>query len=132
MAVILLLDADLEGAIHTLKAELEATGWARDLGIEIKRLRDYGMSRNTPDQLVWQFAQQHGFWLLTNNRNNEDETSLQATIQRENTPESLPVITTTDKDRLAEPAYRSEAVTRLIEIVIYPESSLGTGRLFIP
>jgi hypothetical protein len=57
---------------------------------------------------------------------------LQATIQCENTPQSLPVITTTDKDQLYQSAYRRQAVTRLIEIIIYPETSLGTGRLFIP
>lgn len=70
MAITILLDADVEGALNYLKREFEETGWSAIVEIEFKRLRDYGMSRETPDQLVWRFAQQHGFWLLTNNRNN--------------------------------------------------------------
>ena len=132
MTTTILLDADLEGEAKYLKAGLEETGWDQDLVIEFKRLRDFGLSHDSPDQEVWRFAQQHRLWLLTNNRNDESEISLQATIERENTPASLPVITTSDKDRLYEPEYRRKAVTRLVEILIYPESSLGTGRLYIP
>jgi len=132
MDITLLLDADLEGAAKYLKAGLQEIGWEQVLAIEFKRLRDFGMSHDTLDQEVWRFAQQRRFWLVTNNRNSESDDSLQATIKRENTPDSLPVITTSDKDRLSEPEYRQRAVTRLVEILISPESSLGTGRLFIP
>lgn len=132
MTIIILLDADLDGAAKYFKAGLEEIGWQQELVIEFKRLRDFGLSRNSPDQEVWRFAQQHHFWLVTNNRNNESESSLEATIQRENTPHSLPVITVSDKDRLYEPEYRRKAMTRLVEIIIYPETSLGAGRLFIP
>jgi hypothetical protein len=132
MALTLLLDADMDGAAKYLKAGLAVIGWEKDLLIEFKRLRDFGLSRDTPDQEVWRFAQQHRFWLVTNNRNSESENSLEAPIRRENTPQCLPVITTSDKDRLYEPEYRRKAVTKLVAILIYPESSLGTGRLFIP
>jgi len=132
MTTTILLDADLEGEAKYLKAGLEETGWYQDLTIEFKRLRDFGLSHDTPDQEVWRFVQQHRLWLITNNRNNESEIALQATIERENTADSLPVITTSDKDKLAEPEYRRKAVTRLVEILIYPEQSLGTGRLYIP
>lgn len=132
MDITLLLDADLDGEVEIIQKGLEETGWDRVLTIDIKRLRDVGLPHNSPDGEIWRFVQQHRFWLVTNNRNSENESSLQATIKRENTPQSLPVITTSDKDKLYEPEYRQKAMTRLIEIIIYPETSLGTGRLFIP
>jgi len=70
--------------------------------------------------------------LITNNRNDEDETSLAATIERENTPNSLPVITVSRVNRLRIADYRQRAVYKLVEIIIYPEKHLGTGRLYIP
>ncbi|MGH9799950.1 MAG: ACP S-malonyltransferase [Blastocatellia bacterium] len=132
MDITLLLDADLDGEAEIIQTGLEEIGWDRILTIEIKRLRDFGLPHNSPDQAIWRFVQQHRLWLVTNNRNSESESSLQATINRENTPDSLPVITTSDKDRLYETEYRRKAMTRLVEILISPESSLGTGRLFIP
>jgi hypothetical protein len=132
MTSTILLDADLEGEAKYLKAGLEETGWDQELTIEFKCLRDFGLPHDTPDDEVWRFMQQHRLWLITNNRNNESEIALQATIERENTPDSLPVITTSDKDSLSEAEYRRKAVTRLVEILIYPEQSLGAGRLYIP
>lgn len=132
MDITILLDADLEGKAKYLKAELVETGWDQDIVIEFKRLRDFGLSHDTPDQEVWRFVQQQRLWLLTNNRNNENEISLEATIRRENTAQSLPVITVSDKDRLDEAEYRQRAVAALVEIILYPEQNLGTGRLFIP
>ena len=70
--------------------------------------------------------------LLTNNRNKDDETSLEATIERENTPHSLPVLTIGNPLCLKESDYRQAVVKRLVEILFYLENYLGTGRLFIP
>jgi hypothetical protein len=102
------------------------------LEIKFKRLRDFGLPDNYPDRDIWRFVQQRHLWLLTNNRNDEDETSLQATIESENTPDSLPVITTSDKEKLRIAAYRQKAATSLVEIVIYPEKYFGLGRRYIP
>lgn len=132
MEITLLFDADMDGAAKYFKTGLEELGWDQDLAIWFKRLRDFGMSNDTPDWEVWRFAQQRGFWLVTNNRNSDNEGSLQATMKRENTPQSLPVIITSDKDRLSESEYRRKAMIRLVEILIYPETSVGAGRLFIP
>src|SRR5581483_9856209 len=132
MTTTILLDADLEGEAKYLKAGVAETGWDQNLVIEFKRLRDFGLSHDSSDQEVWRFVQQHRIWLLTNNRNDESEISLQATIERENTPDSLPVITTSDKEKLRLAEYRQKAISSLIEILIYPESNLGAGRLYLP
>jgi hypothetical protein len=64
--------------------------------------------------------------------NREDETSLEATIERENTRDSLPVLTVSDKDKLVLPAYRQQAAHKLAAVIIDLENYLSVGRVFIP
>jgi hypothetical protein len=132
MTITILLDHDLEGFDDLFIAGLRETGWDQALIVEFKRLRDFGLPDNQPDQEIWRFVQEQRIWLVTNNRNNENETSLQATIEREGTPDSLPVITVSDKNKLYFAEYRQQVATSLVEIVIYPEKHLGTGRLYVP
>ena len=86
--------------------------------------------RQRPSPLA--FAQQHRLLLITSNRNKEDEVSLEATIERENRPLSLPVITLSRANRLAFPDYRQQAALKLAEIIIYLNNYLGVGRIYIP
>ncbi len=70
--------------------------------------------------------------LLTNNRNMEGEDSLEQTLREEVTDGSLPVITVSDRDRMAERAYRESCAEKLIEIIVYLGDYKGVGRLYIP
>jgi hypothetical protein len=132
MQITILLDHNLEGDDRFLAAGLREVGWDQLLTVEFRRLRDFGLPDDLSDQAIWRFVQQHRFWLLTDNRNNDSATSLQATIERENTLNSLPVLTLSNRERLSDPAYRQRAILGLIDIIISPEKFLGTGRLFIP
>jgi len=130
--MVILLDHDVEGQAPFLEAGLRETGWNQYLHLEFIRLRDLNVPDNATDQEIWRYVQRERFLLLTNNRNREDELSLQATIERESTRDSLPVITVSDKDQLVVPAYRQQAAHKLAELVIYLENYLGVGRVFIP
>ncbi len=132
MKITVLLDHDLEGQGVFLETGLRETGWNQLLEIEFVRLRDCGLAENAPDSEVWRYAQERGLLLITNNRNNDDETSLHATIARENTAESLPVITVSDKESLPLVDYRQKAATAMVEIIFYLENYHGAGRVFIP
>lgn len=132
MTAIILLDHDVEGEVERLRGALAETGWDQLLTIEFKRLRDYGLPDNCPDQEIWRFVQQRQLWLFTNNRNRDDDTSLQATIDRENTADCLPVLTVSDKERLKEPEYRQRVAHALVELILAPEQYRGTGRWFVP
>lgn len=132
MKIKALLDHDIEGQVVYLEAGLEETGWDQFLEIEFVLLRNCGLADNSPDNVIWRYAQEHGMLLITNNRNNDGETSLHATIARENTPDSLPVITVSDKDSLSLANYRQKAADALANIIIYPEYFLGAGRVYIP
>jgi hypothetical protein len=132
MPMLILLDHDLEGHLPFLEAGWRETGWDQYLHLEFRRLRDVNVPDEATDQAIWRYVQREHCLLLTNNRNREDDTSLQATIERENTRESLPVITVSDKDRLVVPAYRQQAAHKLATIIIYLENYLGVGRIYIP
>ena len=99
MTVRILLDHDLEGYEVFLRAALEETGWHKYLTVEFIRLHDLGLPDDDSDQDIWRRVQQERLLLITHNRNRDDETSLQATIERENTPNSLPVITIASLDK---------------------------------
>jgi len=132
MQITILLDHDVEGHARYLQVGLRETGWGRDITIAFVRLRDLGFPDDSSDQDIWRFAQQHRLLLITSNRNQENATSLQATIERENTPEALPVLTLSQANRLLLPDYRQQAVHKLVEVIIYLENYLGVGRIYIP
>ena len=128
----ILVDNDLSGHLDYLVAAVREAGWEQELALEFKRLRDCGLPDDCPDQEIWRYAQTQRFLIVTHNRNNKGDTSLHATIARENTPESLPVVTISDKEKLKQVDYRERVADRLIEIIIYPERHLGLGRIFVP
>jgi hypothetical protein len=132
MQTTILLDHDVEGHAQYLQVGLRETGWDRVLTVAFVRLRDLGLPNDSSDQDIWRFAQQHRLLLITSNRNQENETSLQATIERENTPEALPVLTLSQANRLLLSDYRQQAAHKLVEIIIYLENYLGVGRIYIP
>lgn len=132
MEITLLLDNDISGHGVFLEQGLKETGWSQLTHFQLKRLGDYGLPVDLPDDQVWRFVQKHRLLLITNNRNGEDEASLQATLGRENTLASLPVITVSDKDALVRSDYRQRVAHRIAEIVIYLENYLGSGRLYAP
>jgi len=132
MEITVLLDRDLDGEDKWFEAGMRETGWDRHLTISFKRFRDFGLPDNTTDQDVWRFVQQQGFLLITNNRNRDGDTSLQATLERENRIDSLPVITVSDKDSLKLSNYRQRVITTLVRIIIDLDYYRGGGRLFAP
>jgi hypothetical protein len=69
---------------------------------------------------------------LTANRKMKGEDTLEKTIREENTPTSLPVLTIGKVDSLSNREYRERCAARLSEIILYPETCVGVGRVFIP
>ncbi len=132
MEITILVDHDMEGFDVFLATGVKETGWDQLIRVEYKLLRDFGLPDNYPDQEIWRFVQQAEMLLVTNNRNSKGATSLQATIQRENTPDSLPVVTVSDKESLRQADYRQRAAQSLARIIIDLEGYRGAGRIFIP
>jgi len=132
MKIAILLDHDLEGRAVFLEAGLRETGWDQDLSVEFKRLRDLNLPDDSTDREIWHLVQRESLLLITNNRNRDDENSLQTVIERETTPHSIPVLTISDQAKLVVPEYRQQVADRLAAVIIDLENYLGTGRIYLP
>lgn len=130
--ITILADHNIEGQSLLLWGTLGAAGWLELIPLRLVRFGEVGLPYTSTDREVWRFAQAHQMYLLTDNRNMEGHDSLEQTIRDENTEESLPVLTIGRVDRMTERTYRESCATRLLDIVLYPEDHVGTGRLFIP
>ncbi|MGH9800803.1 MAG: ACP S-malonyltransferase [Blastocatellia bacterium] len=130
--ITLLIDHNIEGQARTLWRALQKASWVQTAEIAFSYFAEVGLPHDSSDRQVWRFVQRRGMFLLTANRNNKDADSLAQTILDENTLTALPVLTVGNADRVKEPEYSDRCINRLLEIVLYPEKYLGTGRQFIP
>ena len=92
-----------------------------------------GLSYNAPDTLIWRTCQREELVLITGNRNDEGAESLEATIRNENQPDSLPVITIADQDRVLQDRLYAERVAEsLLDYLLRIDEVRGAGRLYVP
>jgi hypothetical protein len=103
------------------------------LQLQFVHFENVGLDRTAADDAVWRLCQEQGHYLLTANRNEEADDSLQATIRREGTLDSLPVLTLSDAPRLYQStAYLDKVVERLLDYLLNQDRYRGAGRLFLP
>lgn len=132
----IMADHDVEGQMQVLLRLLNSPEWRElwsELVIQVESFMSLGVPTNTPDVELWQVCQAQEIVLITGNRNRADRASLETTIQTANTPESLPVLTIAEPQRiLSSRTYAERAVERLVEYLIDVENLRGTGRLYLP
>ena len=132
----ILADANCEGHL-ALMWQLFQEGWRHDvwevLHLTPVSLSDLGLPLDASDRDVWEACQREQVALLTANRNDDGPESLEATIRQHNTPESLPVFTLANDQRVLRDRLYAEAVAdRLLEFLFDIDSYRGTGRLYLP
>lgn len=91
---VILIDVNIEGHAAHIWTRMQTAQWrglTADVDVTFRTFREVGLDPTTPDNIVWRFCQTHGYYLLTSNRNEDTADSLEATIRREGTLESLPV-----------------------------------------
>jgi hypothetical protein len=132
----LLADANIEGHIARLVARMQSETWREFwdyLELRCLTFQDVRLARDASDAVIWGHCQQHQILLLTNNRNDDGQESLEATIRANNTPQSLPVFTIGDADNLLiENEYADRVIDRLFRYLLEIENIRGTGRLYLP
>ena len=110
--------------------------WAEiwdSMDIELLDFSDLGLSVDDDDRTIWNMLQRKQVVLITNNRNEHGLDSLQATIKRSNTIDSLPVITISRIDNLHnDREYAMRVIAKLVEILFELDQHRGAGRLYIP
>jgi hypothetical protein len=133
---VILIDANIEGQGARIWMRMQTPEW-RDitagLDVTFRTFREAGLDASSPDTVVWHFCQAQGYYLLTSNRNEESEDSLEATIRREGTPASLPVFTLPLADRVYfSPALLERVVEKVFDYLLDADNIRGTGRLYLP
>jgi hypothetical protein len=129
-------DNDVRGNVGRLLEICRASPWGElwtDLDVDVCTFMDLGLAESASDAAVWRACQQNGVVLITGNRNADGPDSLEVTIRNENSLQCLPVLTISDRDRIArDRRYAESVLERLIEFLIDLEALRGAGRLFLP
>ena len=132
----ILADANCTGHLALL-LRLFQQHWRQEvwefLGLAQVSFADLGLPPDASDREVWEACQHAHVVLLTANRNDEGPESLQSTIQHHNTPQSLPVFTFANDQRVLRDRQDTETVAdRLLEALFDLDCYRGTGRLYLP
>ena len=132
----LMADANIQGQVEYLVQRMQADAWTdfwQALGLILYRFEDVGLSTSATDLEVWNVCQAEQLILITDNRNLDSEDSLEATIRRNNTPESLPVFTIADMNQFrTNNSYVERVVEALYDYLLTIDDVRGTGRLYLP
>lgn len=132
----ILIDTNIEGHCERLWKRMQTPAWqdfTTGLDVTFHRFHEFGLDAGTPDDVVWRFCQQQGFYLLTSNRNHDSEVSLEATIRREGKSTNLPVFTLPLPDRVYDsPAFVERVIDKLFSLLLDADNLRGIGRLFLP
>jgi hypothetical protein len=133
---ILLADANIQGHIEILFKRRRKEPWigfSDFLDLRLMSFADAGLNSADSDSVVWHWCQQKRAFLLTNNRNDDGPESLASTICQFNVPQSVPVFTIGDTERLKNDRdYSDRVIWALLEYLLRIETLLGTGRLVLP
>lgn len=132
----LIADANAEGHLQQLLRILQGSGWNDlwgELGFEVVTFADLGLTRETSDDVPWEACQRRQLVLITDNRNRDGDTSLEATIRSSLAADSLPVLTIADSaNLLRDRDYAERTAERLLELLLDLDGLRGVGRLYIP
>jgi hypothetical protein len=132
----ILADVNIQGHVDDLVVIMRSDSWKifwDDLRLEYFVFADVGLSPDSPDSLIWDTCQREELVLLTNNRNEDDADSLQATINARNSPMCLPVFTIANIPHLRKSRpYAERVIDKIFDYLMRIESLRGTGRLYVP
>jgi hypothetical protein len=132
----IMADNDIAGQmnllIHLLLSEAWCDLWL-GLNLPIRTFKDLDLALDASDGVLWHACQAAQIVLITGNRNKEGPDSLEATIQKFNTPSTLPVLTLADPKRINHSGvYAGRVVETLLQYLMEMENLRGTGRLYLP
>jgi len=129
--MIFLIDHNLKGHALVFFGAIASEGWLDIVPIRFVTFAEIDLSIDSDDRVVWRLAQKNHIILLTVNRSMKGKDSLEQVMREESTPESLPVITVSNADRLLNDSeYSGRCVESLVEIAL--DTYRGARRIFIP
>ena len=132
----ILADGNTRGPVDDLVRRMQTEPWTEfwnELGLTLFHFEDVGLTPTSTDLQIWQKCQAEELILITNNRNENSIDSLESTIRKYNSPDSLPVFTIADLNKFRKNrSYAERAVESLYEYLLRIDGVRGTGRLYLP
>ncbi len=132
----LLADINVQGQVAYLAQRMQAGAWAdfwQELELVLYSFEDLGLAASSTDAAIWNVCQREELILITDNRNLGSDDSMEATIQRHGTAESLPIFTIADKDKVCmDSAYAERVIEKLYDYLLGIDDVRGAGRLYLP
>lgn len=134
----LLADVNVQGHLPYLRRLIEGLdllGLLAEAGLTLVTFRDLGLDRRLDDRSLWNYCQANGWVLFTDNRNHEDENSLEATIRDSWREGHLPILTLANKGRFENSAsYATQVAENVVELLIaaFCFQIRDQPRIFVP
>jgi hypothetical protein len=134
----LLADVNVQGHTLYLRLLLEKSGlwiFLVELQLEVVTFPDLDLAQDLDDRSLWNFCQQQGWVLLTENRNNDGPDSLQATLMDSWQPGHLPVLTLSNKRKFEHSReFASRVANDVGELLfgIVQDEYCDQSRIFVP
>lgn len=134
----LLADENVQGHLPYLRRLLEGFSlWAilSAINLDFVTFSDLQLPSGLDDRQLWNHCQQNGWVLFTDNRNLEDQTSLQATLMDSWRMGHLPVLTLASKRKFEEKSeYAKRVAIDIAEILfgIAQGEYRDQPRIFVP
>jgi hypothetical protein len=132
----ILCDHDVEGHLRVIYSIWTSPEWIEIwemFDCRVHTFRTLGLAIDTSDADLWSFCQEREFVLLTANRNADSIDSLEVASQRLNQPDSLPILTIADAERVIDDrAYAERVASRILDYLLDLPKLRGTRRLFVP
>jgi len=129
-------DNDILGQMKILIRLLLSDSWSDlwlGLNLPIRTFNDLDLEPDASDAVLWHACQTKQIVLITGNRNKEGPESLETTIQKFNSPNSLPVLTLADPKLVSQSsAYADRVVETMLQYLLEMDNVRGTGRLYLP
>ena len=132
----LLADNQMDGYVEALVREMQSEYWVEfwnKLGLVLLHFEDVGLTPTSSDLEIWQRCQAEQLILITDNRNQDSEESLESAIREHNSPTALPVFTVGKLTRLRKnKKYAQTVVERMYGYLLDIDRVRGAGRLYLP
>jgi hypothetical protein len=134
----LLADANIQGHLAYLRQLLDSLDLSVvlvELHLNLVTFPDVHLRPDVDDRFLWNYCQQEGWVLFTENRNNDGPDSLYATLNDSWQTGHLPVLTLANKGRFEhDRAYAERVATEVAELLfgISQQEFLDQPRIYVP
>ena len=132
----ILADHNVEGQFGVLARIWTSPDWL-DLWLSLvggtETFASLGLASDLADSELWSLCQERDMVLITGNRNADDDDSLEVTMRKLCQPNSLPVLTIADPNRVMyDREYAERVAVQIIDILMDLDRVRGTRRIYVP